>query len=163
MFKIFTGGNVEKSDSTWVDSTSLMYQLQEIEKTLALRRLDGLGPRAAFALFIAVTVQLLSMGVLLTIVVSGFEISNDSFYGYPITAALVTYVLVMLRSRRPKTWTVLLNQQLTAYHPIDVEAYRCLQQHTWNFKSFEMESLREWLRLEYHAITVNAKLKISSR
>lgn len=127
--------------------------LNKIEKTLAIRDHGSLGPRASSASLIGGGVFAGLMTVFIGINQFGYHVPVI-FNFVALSAALVSFILVMLRSKRPKTWTAELDQQLLAYDPINLDAYRQLQQKTLDIGYLDSRKVCEWLSLERSAVDV---------
>lgn len=128
--------------------------LKEIEKTLVMRKQGMTGPRASFAFLTGGGIVAGLMTIFIGIEQFGQHIPSVIFNLVPLSASFVCFILILWRSKRPKTWTEELDQQLLAYNPINKDAYRQLQQKTMEIGYLDTHQVCEWLSLERKAIDV---------
>lgn len=77
----------------------------------------------------------------------------------PYVAGFVASVVVKLRSKKPRTWSDALDQELAAYNPVDKAAYRELQRHTRTGGFLDYRYVNDWLLLERDALERAAGLR----
>lgn len=154
MSKIITEGQyaTDTSPTLW---RKKWQHLNKIEKTLSLRERGSMGPRASVAFLTGCGVVAGLMAVLFVIEQFGQHVPA-MFNLVPLSAAFVSIILVMLHSKRPKTWTEKLDQQLLVYDPINLDAYRQLQQGTLDIGYIDARKVCEWLDLERKAVDVSS-------
>ena len=77
----------------------------------------------------------------------------------PYIAGCVAAVAVKLWSKKPRTWSDALDQELADYNPIDKTAYRELQQHTRAVGFLDYRYVDGWLVVERDAVERAAGLR----
>lgn len=153
MFKVINGDKAASADHA-TDLRKRWRQLDAIKQTLDMRESARMGPRTNVAFLSGVAIGLGVMCFFAGLAEFGLHLRDGAFYLVPLAAAIMGMYLVGSRSKRPKTWTAQLDQELTAYEPIDEGAYRQLQQQTRDAGYLESRVIRHWLDLERDAIQV---------
>lgn len=146
-------GHASASEQS-ADWRKLSQQLRSIERSLAQREHMTPGPRAGFGLLVATGLGVGMAAVFFGIHQLGLLVDSPVFHLLPMLSAFVCFFLVLLLSKRPKTWTEQIDSQLAAYEPIDKDAYRKLQSVVRELGSLELQSVEEWIHTEQHALKI---------
>lgn len=129
-------------------------QLRRIERTyrkISVFRL--ISPREDFARFMAFFVVVVLVGACNLIIDQSASSSFlVSFYAAVLLAGYFSHCLALKWSKRPWTYVSLLDGLLAQYEPVNVSAYRALQQEARRRGSITRVSLWEWLDAEHRAL-----------
>lgn len=68
-----------------------------------------------------------------------------------LIGSAICYALIQWFSSLPRSWTERIGNLLSSYEPVDIDAYRQLQDQTVTF-DLETHYLEEWIRKERKAI-----------
>lgn len=127
-------------------------QLRKIGNTWQNQKIRTQGPRGLQAILLG------ALAVLVVYLVSfllrdflHFSLARDVEF---VVAAVVFFAVryvALKRSTLPRTYTELLDNQLSAYDPVDVAAYRAFQDQVRN-GGFNEDNVHYWLAQEYHAL-----------
>lgn len=154
MLKVIQGGK----DWSPINLQERRRQLAKIQHTMTARAQGALGPRPGQAILAAALVLVAAW-----FLVNHFQwaviAKQQGLHGVvrvaitfsPILAAVASFVLVMTRSRLSRTWTERLFAQLCRYDPVDVGAYRSLQEQARS-GALPNELVADWLCQERRAI-----------
>lgn len=163
MFEVIQGGGGQKPEEVKVQWQKRWRQLRAIEATLIRSQRTAVGPRAGFAIVAGIVAASMVMAVDVGLQQLGWSTSAlSSLFARrvvglaPLVVGLMTYILVLTRSARPKTWIGRIDQLLARYTPIDKEAYRRLQQQTRDLGYLETDLVYHWILHERHAIEAAA-------
>lgn len=130
-------------------------QLTQIRVSLltALGPGSVVGPRAS---------QALAMGLVAcgAVLLSGLSFSPKygALESSALLAGVAVTILVLRLSRSPQTYLERLYQQLAAYDPIDLNAYRLLQDVTRSSQELAPGEVETWLTVERNAVQLAAGL-----
>lgn len=122
-------------------------QLTTIEERLDLLDRGQIGPRPQLARIAGIVVGICSIIWLYSKTGSPVQ-----FWGWSIIVFTLTFFIIhkmVIRfSSMPMTMTALIDEMLSKYEPIDIEAFRILQQKTIEFGYLKSDLLREWITQE---------------
>lgn len=158
MFEVINGGRVSSSapPASLANWKTRWAQLRTIETTMYRRTHSGMSPRANYAVGVAAVIVIASMALLSLLEQAGAPVGSPVLYGVPYLFGCTGLLAIWRCSKKPKTWTALLDQLLAAYEPIDRDAYCRLQDQTRDLGYLERDRVYEWLGFERHAVEVAA-------
>ncbi|MCY1430346.1 hypothetical protein D9M71_462920 [compost metagenome] len=144
-------GTMEKI--TLLEREKRLLACQKMRKHVRTCEAEGGGPRENLALRLAFAISVLT-GIGLAVMGQGIPTVVMSCSG----VFFVTCLLVMGFSRTPKTHSEQLDVLLTAYDPIDREAYRHLQAQALASELITPKAVLVWLKAEEKAIRQAARI-----
>jgi len=163
MFEVIQGGKSlgEDRDSTPPDWHEKLQQLQRIDWRRRQRRFSSVGPRTSkatgFSVLVFITLLASSRGLEWLGLLPSAVVFDMRWSGLvSIAGGAVAYALMQTFSSTPKTWSALLDVDLAIYEPVDLDAYRLLQDRTRATGYFEHVAIAEWLRDERDAVKTGA-------
>ncbi|KZC32543.1 hypothetical protein RhoFW510R10_11540 [Rhodanobacter sp. FW510-R10] len=134
-------------------------QLRSIDRRVFQARNAISGPRTGYAVSVGLCTGAALLGLATLIDRSGFlavlgvSASVRAGIGYlPLLAGLVTWAYLLRWGAYPTSWTTLIDQELAAYDPVDVRAYRNLQQRTREAGHLDLDEVSVWRAVEWGAL-----------
>lgn len=135
--------------------------LRRIEKTLAMRRMQSIGPRAGRAMAMCAASVICLLGLSWGAGQLGLDYHDLPWKPIrmtidllPALVAVVVFIYFMRREDIPRTWGQQLDHDLARHEPFDRDAYRKLQQITAKLGYLDDDAVREWMWAEQDAIAV---------
>lgn len=133
--------------------------LRRIEKTLAMRRMQTIGPRFGRAMAMCGASVLCLLGLSWGAGQLGLDYhdlpwkpARMAIDVLPVLVAAVVFIYFARREDIPRTWGQQLDHDLARHEPIDRDAYRKLQQITAKLGYLDDDAVREWMWAEEDAI-----------
>lgn len=129
--------------------------LCKIERVLRISRSSGFGPRDGFALLLGALVAGVVMGIDRLITYFGVWVDGGITGTLAIFLFLVTAFSVRAFSRKPRSYSEVLDGLLMSYDPVSIDDYRELQEQVRSC-GFDHYMVVDWLAKERYALAIAA-------